>query len=169
MKKKLSALELDLARRTKGKSRPDSLRDVQHNLSLAEGFGPKMTKADAEAELARINAGLKSAKSGLYTANAKAAGLKLPVAKTIAAAMKAVEKCIAEMSNYDVGKSLSLGMVENIDRDYKTALEIDKLARSIGNYAKNPAVDNAVDGIEGNVKKLVVALKADIKAKSAEG
>jgi hypothetical protein len=143
MKKKLSALELDLARRTKGKSRPDSLTDVAQNLSLAEGFGPKMTKADAEAELARINAGLKSAKSGLYTANAKAAGLKLPVAKTMATAMKSVEKCIAEMGNYDVGKaSLSLGSPHAKGDADGVVAKLTPLLRLLESKSKDSMDDN---------------------------
>jgi hypothetical protein len=99
----MSPLMKDLNRRLAGKKRPDSLKDVE--LSLA---GPPMTKSQAEAELGRINDALAKAKSGLFTANAKCTRLKLPVAKTVAAALKAVEKCIAEMGNYEAGKILSL-------------------------------------------------------------
>lgn len=61
MKKKPSALELDLARRTKGKSRPDPLKDVAQNLSLAtlpaDEPRPPVLNAITTAKLATRKAG----------------------------------------------------------------------------------------------------------------
>jgi hypothetical protein len=103
-RKRPTTLELDLNRRLKGKARPDSLGAVQHNLSLDHPDLSLATRDESYAELGRILSNLKSAKSGLFTANKVAAGLKLPVAKDIANAMKVVEKCIAKMDDYEVAK-----------------------------------------------------------------
>jgi hypothetical protein len=65
---------------------------------------------------------------------------------------------------------LSLGLPEQIDKDYRSALQIDTLLRRFVNAGKNPDVDKLVEQMNSINARLIKVLKADIQdAKASAG
>jgi hypothetical protein len=145
----MNPLMKDLNRRLAGKKRPDSLRDVE--LSLAEGRDTKPTLA-----------ALTTAGKALVTAKDELMKIKGQHATDVAVLVDKVKRIMRDVRSYDT-QGLSLGLPEEINKDYQVAMQIDTLLRRFGNAGKNPDVDKLVEQMNGINARLIKTLKADIQ------